>query len=193
MTDPSQNPALPAPQDDAAADHLPGARLPAVNLPATDGRTINLAGLERRSLLFVYPGIGGPGDEALLDAWTAVPGARGCTPEACAIRDALSEFQAHGVDVFGLAAQAHTDQQRHVEQLGLAYPLLADERLQLADELDLPTFDFHNRRYYKRLTLIANDDVIETALYPVFPPEQAADQALGWLGKHRPPAAPTSG
>jgi hypothetical protein len=47
----------------------------------------------------------------------------------------------------------------------------------------LPTFDFHGRRYFKRLTLIVIDATIEAALYPVFPPERAAGQALGWLGE----------
>ena len=64
-------------------------------------------GARARSVLFVYPGIGGPGDDDLLDEWTAIPGARGCTPEACSVRDSLAEFRVHGVDVFGLSAQSN--------------------------------------------------------------------------------------
>jgi peroxiredoxin len=192
MTDPDQSLILPAPQDDGAADHLPGTRLPAVTLPATDGRAIDLAALSRRSALFVYPGIGGPGGDNLLDEWTAIPGARGCTPEACAIRDALSDFRFHGVDVFGLSGQTSAEQAAHVRQLALSFPLLSDERLRLADELRLPTFEFRGRRYYTRLTLIVTDAVIESALYPVFPAEQAADQVLGWLGEHPPPGSPST-
>jgi hypothetical protein len=35
---------------------------------------------------------------------------------------------------------------------------------------------------YKRLTLIVRDGVVEEALDPVFPPDQAAEQALARLG-----------
>ena len=35
---------IPVPQDDGAADHLKGMRLPDLTLPATDGAAVNLAG-----------------------------------------------------------------------------------------------------------------------------------------------------
>jgi peroxiredoxin len=47
---------LPAPQDDGAADHLPGTVLPSTTLPTTDHRTVDLATLGRsRAVLYVYP------------------------------------------------------------------------------------------------------------------------------------------
>ena len=33
---------LPVPVDDGGADHLPGSRMPALSLPATDGTTVAL-------------------------------------------------------------------------------------------------------------------------------------------------------
>jgi len=86
--------------------------------------------------------------------------------------------------VFGLSAQSNAEQLEHVKLLALPYPLLSDEQLRLSDQLGLATFDFHGRRYFKRLTLIANVGVIEDALYPVSPPEQAAERALTWLAAH---------
>lgn len=184
MNDPRSSLDLPVPDDDGAADHLPGKRLPAIELPASDGRSVRLDELPTRSLVFVYPGIGGPGRDDLLEEWTAVPGARGCTPEACSFRDELAGFQAAGVAVFGLASQSSSSQREHVQQLELSYPLLSDERLQLSETLALPTFDFHGHRYFKRLTLITAEARIEAVLYPVFPPDEAAAQALRWLTRH---------
>jgi peroxiredoxin len=62
--------------------------------------------------------------------------------------------------------------------------LLSDERLQLAASVGLPTFEFHGQRYYKRITLVVTGGKVEAALYPVFPPDQAANQALAWLAEN---------
>jgi peroxiredoxin len=172
---------LPAPVDDGAADHLPGARLPSIELPASDGRRVRLDDLPPRAVVFVYPAIGGPGREELLDEWTAIPGARGCTAEVCSFRDELRGFEGQGAALFGLSSEPASSQREHVEQLGLPYLLLSDEQLRLSDSPGLPTFDFQGRRYFKRLTLMVVDATIEAALYPVFPPNAAAAQALGWL------------
>jgi peroxiredoxin len=149
---------LTAPEDDGAADHLSGCRVPSIELPASDGRRIHLDEFGARIVVFVYPGIGGPGRDDLLEAWTALPGARGCTPEACGFRDELTEFRAEGVEVFGLSSQSSSSQREHAQQLELPYPLLSDESLRLREALGLPSFDFHGRRYFKRLTLIVNNE-----------------------------------
>jgi peroxiredoxin len=172
---------LPVPENDGAADHLPGRDMPACALAATDGRQIRLDELAGLSVIFVYPGIGGPGIEDLLEEWTAIPGARGCTPEACSFRDELAGFAQQRAQVYGLSSQSHAAQAGHVAELGLPYPLLSDEAMRLRRTLELPTFHFHGRHYYKRLTLVIADSRIEAVLYPVFPPDKAAEQALQWL------------
>jgi peroxiredoxin len=40
-------------------------------------------------------------------------------------------------------------------------------------------------RLVKRLTLIIRNGMIETALYPVFPPNQSAEQVIQWLKRNR--------
>lgn len=130
------------------------------------------------AVVFVHPAIGGPDDDHLLDEWTSVPGARGCTPEACGVRDRMDQFIARGIAVFGLSSQAAARQRLHADALGLPYPLLADAALALADDPGLPTFEFRGLRYYRRITLIVGGGVIERVLYPVDPPEAAAEQAL---------------
>ena len=170
---------LPVPEDDGAADHLPGSRLPAASLPATDGSEVTLAELPGRTVVFAYPRTGRPGEQSLGgdEAWDAIPGARGCTPQACAIRDNHDRFEAMGVRVFGLSTQTTADQREAVERLHLPHPLLSDP----GAALGLPTFEVEGVTLYKRLTLILRDGVVDEAIYPVFPPTKAAQQALAAL------------
>ena len=53
---------LPVPVDDGAASHLPGRAMPALSLPATDGRLVALEALgSGRTVIYVYPMTGRPG------------------------------------------------------------------------------------------------------------------------------------
>ncbi len=98
-------PDLPAPVDDGAADHLAGLRIPALALPSTLGGVVDLAAAAaERAVFYCYPRTGTPG-EPLPTGWDAIPGARGCTPEACAFRDHHAELAALGARVFGISTQ----------------------------------------------------------------------------------------
>ncbi len=175
---------LPIPVDDGAADHLRGMAVPPIVLPATDGTTVRLDGSDApRTIVFAYPRTGRP-DQDLpggVDAWNAIPGARGCTPQACAYRDHHAELVAAGVRVFGLSTQ-DTDYQREMaERLHLPFPVLSDERLELARALRLPTFDYLGATLFRRHTLVIADGRIEHVFYPVFPSDRDAEQVLDWL------------
>jgi peroxiredoxin len=63
----------------------------------------------------------------------------------------------------------------------MPYPLLSDERLELTTALRLPTFEVEGMTLLKRLTLFLRDGAIESVIYPVFPPNRSADQALARL------------
>lgn len=172
---------LPRPIDDGMCDHLTaGFPLPSVPLPATDGSIVDLSTLSGRSVIFIYPRTGQPG-QALPDGWNDIPGARGCTPQSCRFRDLHDEFAALRVRVFGLSTQSGDYQGEAVERLQLPYPLLSDESLLLTKTLALPTFAVDDRVLNKRVTLVANDGAIERAYYPVFPPDKAADRVLSDL------------
>jgi peroxiredoxin len=183
MTDYQSLPAdLPIPRDDGAAAHLPGTRMPHLELRTSDGAVISLDALgPTRTVIYVYPLTGRPGTD-LPEGWDSIPGARGCTPEACAFRDHYQDLLGAGVaEVFGLSSQ-NTDYQHEVaERLHLPFRMVSDPTLRLARELGLPTFDAGGRTLYKRLTLIIRDGVIEHVFYPVFPPNEHAGQVLTWL------------
>jgi peroxiredoxin len=171
---------LPPPQDDGAAAHLPGLRLPDVSLASTRGGPVSLSGFQSLTVLYFYPMTGRPGI-ALLDGWDSIPGARGCTPEACGFRDKHAELLAAGTTVYGVSSQPVEEQKEAVARLRLPFPLLSDERLQTADALRLPTFEVDGRRLFKRLTLIVQRGKIQHVFYPVFPPDQHAQEVLNWL------------
>ena len=100
-------PNLPVPQDDGGARHLMGAKWPDLALPATDGSAVDLSKLAGRTLIYIYPRTGRPGEPSP-DGWDAIPGARGCTPQSCSFRDHFAELKQLGVaQLFGLSTQRH--------------------------------------------------------------------------------------
>ncbi len=173
---------LPAPVDDGAADGLVGSALPDLALPSTLGGELSLADAGARLLVaYVYPMTGTPG-RALPEGWDDIPGARGCTPQSCAYRDALAEFRELGADLVGISAQSPAEQAEFAAREHIPYPLLSDDGLRLAEALGLPTFEAEGRTFYRRLTFVAAAGRIVKVFYPVFPPDRDAAEVLAWLG-----------
>ncbi|MNR79283.1 putative peroxiredoxin bcp [compost metagenome] len=175
---------LPVPQDDGACDHLRGMQLPSLVLQATSGASVDLS--QQGSpwvVVYCYPRTGRPGHELPggADAWNAIPGARGCSPQSCAYRDHYSELQKLGATVYGLSTQDSEYQKEAVARLELPFPLLSDEQLAFAQALRLPTFRFAGLELIKRLTLIIRAGRIEQVFYPVFPSDSDAGHVLAWL------------
>jgi peroxiredoxin len=176
---------LPVPVDDGAAAHLRGLEFPALDFPSTSGGSLDLRGAASGTLvLYLYPRTGLPGVDPP-KGWDDIPGARGCTPQACAFRDRHDELASMGARVAGLSSQTTEYQREAAERLHLPFPLLSDPELRLAAALDLPTFEVDGTRLYKRLTLIAQDGVIAKVFYPVFPPDRNAGEVIAWLEGRR--------
>src|SRR5687767_15657115 len=132
---------LPVPQDDGAARHLEGARLPDLALPATDGANVNLSQLRGRTVVYIYPRTGRPGQPLPTD-WDAIPGARGCTPQSCGFRDHYQEIRELGGDaVFGLSTQDTAYQQELAARLHLPFQIVSDHALGFATAPKLPRFE----------------------------------------------------
>ena len=177
---------IPAPEDDGAAAHLQGMTLPGLPLPATDGSSVDLSGLKGRTVVFVYPRTGTPGSIGLVDDWDMIPGARGCTPQACSFRDLFEDLKSAGTaHVYGLSTQTTEYQLEMVERLHLPFLVLSDADLELAKAIDLPMMVVAGTTLLKRMALILDDGAITKVFYPVFPPDRNAGDVLEWLKAHR--------
>jgi peroxiredoxin len=178
-------PQLPVPLDDGATQHLAGIALPSLTLPATDGSAIDLSALRGRTVVYVYPRTGRPGQN-MPDGWDAIPGARGCTPQSCSFRDHFAELRKLGAaQVFGLSTQDSDYQREVVERLHLPFPVLSDADLNLTRALKLPTFTVEGMTLLKRMVFVIDDGLMAKVFYPVFPPDKSAEDVLSWLQSSR--------
>jgi peroxiredoxin len=190
---------LPVPDDDGAAEHLPGKPIPALVLDSSAG-PVDLAELcATLGVLYVYPRSGRPGEpllpgwneipgaragrpgEPLLPGWNEIPGARGCTPQSCGFRDHAAKLAALGAKVAGLSAQSLHDQIEFAERNAMPFPVVSDPELRLRAALGLPTFRTSGLELYKRMAIVARDGMIEKVFYPVFPPDRNAADVVAWL------------
>ncbi len=96
---------LPVPQDDGAARHLQGAKLPDIALAATNGVRYHLSGSKDATSSMSIRAPAGP-VRTCSTGWDGIPGARGCTPQSCSFRDHFAELKALGVkQLYGLSTQ----------------------------------------------------------------------------------------
>ncbi len=96
-----------------------GKKAPAFSLKATDGKTIKLSDLKGQNVvLYFYPKDDTPG----------------CTKEACAFRDRLSEITALGAVVLGVSPDDVASHVKFTEKFKLSFPLLADVDHALAEK-----------------------------------------------------------
>ena len=81
------------------------------------GETYSLESLGQPCLLYFYPKDDTPG----------------CTKEACAIRDAWSDFVSAGLKVVAVSKDDERSHVKFQEKYGLPFPLIADTGLELAN------------------------------------------------------------
>lgn len=176
---------LPEPKDDGACNHLLGKELPSVVLKSTQDEPVDPSKVKSKyTVIFCYPMTGSPTNKLLWDfsdEWNAIPGACGCTPQACGYRDSLVEFKDLHAAVYGLSNNGPDYQKEAADRLELDYALLSDENMEFAKALKLPTFKFHEMELLKRVTFIAHDNKIVKVFYPIFPSSGDAAQVLSWL------------
>src|SRR5262245_50344775 len=125
---------LPVPTDDGACDHLPGSEWPPIALPSTRGRLVSVRDVQADwVVVYFYPRTGLPDHDPPggTRMWDSIPGARGCTPQACSYRDHYSEMKALGAEVFGVSTQETAYQREAADRLHLPFELLSDARGEL--------------------------------------------------------------
>lgn len=89
----------------------PGDKAPAFSLPDADGKKVSLADYQgRHVVVYFYPAASTPG----------------CTKQACAFRDSLSELNDAGIDVVGISPDKSEKLAKFRDAEGLTFPLLSD-------------------------------------------------------------------
>lgn len=128
-----------------------------------DGQVRSLTDLNQPCLLYFYPKDSTPG----------------CTKEACAIRDAWSEFEAAGLKVVGVSKDDERSHSKFQEKHKLPFPLIADTELTLANAYGVfGEKKFMGRTYdgiHRMSFLITADGVIAKTYKKVKPDAHAAE------------------
>lgn len=158
-------------------------KLPSIKLPPTSDpkKVVDISKLTGLSIIFCYPRTGAP-DEVVPPEWDAIPGARGCTPQACSFRDNLPDLQKYGVtNLFGCSTQDTAYQREVHDRVHLPYDLLSDEKLEFLDGLKLPYFEYKGKKLIKRLSVAIEDGKVIKHWYPIFPPDSNVHEVLDWL------------
>ena len=105
----------------------------------------------------------------------------GCTKEACAIRDAWSEFESASLRVIGVSKDSERSHLNFQEKYSLPFPLIADTELELANAFGVfGEKKFMGRVYdgiHRMSFLIAADGAI-LKTYPKVKPAEHAAQVL---------------
>ena len=171
--------------DDGAYAHIAkGTVLPKVSLPATTGGVLDIVAPTEFTVIFLYPMTGTPG-QPLPKGWLEMPGAFGCTDEACGYRDHVEEFSRLDTTVYGVSTQTSAEQREFAEREHINYPLLSDSEYLLVDALRIPLLRFINDPpRIKRATLVVDRDrVVREIMYPVPEPAANAVHALAAVTK----------
>ena len=146
-----------------------GQPAPDFELQTDTGETVRLADLRgKKVVLYFYPKDDTPG----------------CTKQACAIRDAWSEFRATGAEVFGVSPTGAASHAKFKAKYGLPFTLLADDDHKLAEEYGFwvqKTFSGKKYMGVERSTVVIGaDGNVETICRRV-KPEEHADKLLQTL------------
>jgi len=160
--------------------HLVGRKLPDAALTSTRGGVETPARIQGRVVIFCYPWTGRPG-YADPPGWDTIPGAHGSTPQIVGYSRAYQHFHNAGVKLFGVSFQEPEWQDEFARRHRLTFLLLSDAERQFSSKLGLPVFTTGGVDYLKRLTLVAQDGVVETVRFPVTVPEKDAEETLALL------------
>jgi thioredoxin-dependent peroxiredoxin len=136
-----------------------GQPLPPMNLKAEDGSSVGPEDLTgQRTVLYFYPKDDTPG----------------CTKEACAFRDRMSDYEGAGIQVYGVSLDSPESHRQFREKHNLNFPLLTDENGRASEALGV----LGDRGYAKRVTFLLSSAGKIAKVYPEVSPETHADEIL---------------
>jgi thioredoxin-dependent peroxiredoxin len=99
----------------------------------------------------------------------------GCTAQACGIRDAWSEFQRAGAEVFGISADTQASHERFKSKYSLPFTLLADPERLLAEPYGVGR---EGKSSYERSTFVIDADGNVARIMRRVNPDRHADEVL---------------
>ena len=160
---------------------LKNKNFPNISLPNQDGNLLNLYRLDTfRMVLYFYPMTGRP-DRPLPDNWNNIPGAKGCTIQTCSFRDNYDEIISLNAVPIGISSQSVDHNKEMTSRLKVPYDVLSDDKLQLSNELNIPTFSVGSKIFLKRITLIVEKKIIKKVFYPINDINMHIEEVLKWL------------
>jgi peroxiredoxin Q/BCP len=98
----------------------------------------------------------------------------GCTKEACAFRDRMSDYEGAGIQVYGVSLDSPESHRQFREKHNLNFPLLTDENGRASEALGV----LGDRGYAKRVTFLLSSAGKIAKVYPEVSPETHADEIL---------------
>ncbi|MGO4584197.1 peroxiredoxin [Arthrobacter sp. 2RAF6] len=110
--------------------------------------------------------------------WAAIPGAKGCTAEACSFRDLRDDFAVLGWEVIGCSVQNTAYQSEAASRLHLPYPIVSDQDFALRGTLGLSTFEFEGDELYRRITLLVDGGIVVAVIEPGQDPGSHVEDVL---------------
>jgi peroxiredoxin len=158
------------------ADRLVGLKIPCVVLRDHQKNDLQLGAYTAALpvVVYFYPGSATSpveGDPvALMDAL-----------QHRAFRDHRADLEARGYRAIGISSESLSAQRLTTLRNRLPQQLLSDPKLDLAQQLQLPTFALAGKRWYQRLTLVVSARRIEKAFFPVPSPARNAAQVIAWM------------
>ena len=120
-------------------------------------------------------------EKHLPTGWDDIPGARGCTPQTCSIRDSYDDLIKLNAIPIGLSTQRVEDLKEMTTRLKIPYDVVSDTNLHFVNLMKLPTFCVNEKVFIKRSTLIIENSIIKKVFYPIFPPNLHINNVINWL------------
>jgi thioredoxin-dependent peroxiredoxin len=137
-----------------------GQQLPDVEFVTEGGEKLSAGDLEgEKTVLYFYPKDDTPG----------------CTKEACAFRDRMSDYERADIRVYGVSLDSPESHRRFREKYNLNFPLLTDEDGRAADALGVLR---ESGKSANRVTFLLDPDGRIARVYPEVSPETHADEIL---------------
>ena len=137
-----------------------GQQLPDVEFVNEGGEKLSAGDLEgEKTVLYFYPKDDTPG----------------CTKEACAFRDRMSDYERAAIRVYGVSLDSPESHRRFREKYNLNFPLLTDEGGRAADALGVLR---ESRKSANRVTFLLDSNGRIARVYPEVSPETHADEIL---------------